>query len=314
MEKRTSPFPYCDSDSAGTEWSSCSIPPTPLDLFTPIVGPELEHPNFATVARRLNRPSELAVVRDWADGFPDRDGKFVQEFQRTFNSSFWEVYLHGVFKSYGFTMDWTHARPDFWLGAPQGQFIVEAVTANEAAGTDPEWERSAEPFQELAAKNFWPLNRRAIIRLSNALLGKVRKYNESYRLLPHVPRKPFVIAVAPFEQPFFNHQYDRPIQALLYDHYVDETAYFKDRNRYPDGPPSVSLGSVSKDNGAEIEMGLFNDDRLRQVSAVIFSCVATWGKVVAMSTGERAGIVSASWGVGELGVPQKRNRPVGVPS
>lgn len=26
-------------------------------------------------------------------GFEDRDGKFVKEFQTTFNSSFWELYL-----------------------------------------------------------------------------------------------------------------------------------------------------------------------------------------------------------------------------
>jgi len=285
-----------------------------MDLFTPIVAPEHEHPNFVTVTRTINRPSELAVVSDWADGFPDRDGKFVEEFQRTFNSSFWEVYLHGLFKSYGFDMNWSQARPDFWLKTPQGEAIVEAVTANEAAGMRPEWNRPDIFAGDLAARNFWPLNRLAIIRLSNALLSKARKYESSYRKQSHVPRKPFVIAVAPFEQPFFQHQYDRAIQALLYDHYVDETAYFKNRDRYPDGPPSVKLGTVEKDNGTEIEMGLFNDDRWREVSAVIFSCTATWGKAVAMLSGPRMGMIDSSWGVGELGAPEHRRHQVGVPS
>lgn len=282
-----------------------------MDLFTQIVPSEHLHPNFKAV-QIMQREGERAVVQDWADGFPDRDGKFVEQFQRTFNSCFWEVYLHGLFKGYGFQMDWTHASPDFWLETRHGEILVEAVTANEADGAEPEWGRK--PLDLLEKGDFWPLNRVAIIRLSNALLSKVRKYERTYRALPHVPRKPFVIAVAPFEQPLFNHQYDRPIQALLYDYYVDEAAYKKDPSCYPNGPAGVKLGQVEKDNGALIELGLFLDDRWREVSAVLFSCTATWGKAVAMSKVARDGNVLSAWGVGEFGKPEKRSMPIGVPS
>ena len=63
-----------------------------MDLFTPVVPPERQHPNFrALVAKGLE--CERDVLRTWADGFMDRDGKFVTEFQTTFNWSFWELYL-----------------------------------------------------------------------------------------------------------------------------------------------------------------------------------------------------------------------------
>lgn len=168
--------------------------------------------------------------------------------------------------------------------------------------------------EAVAKKDFWPLNREAIIRLSNALSSKVRKYNKSYKNLSHVPGKPFVIAVAPFEQPDFQHQYDRAMRALLYNDYVDETAYFKDKALFPDGPPSVRLDEITKDNGSAFELGIFESDDWAEVSAVIFSCVATWGKAVAMSTGLRDGFIMANWGTDESGKSEPRRSRVGIPS
>ena len=256
-----------------------------MDLFTPVVPVERQHENFRRVLVP-GRISERAVVSEWAEGFPDRDNKFINEFQTTFNSSFWEVYLYGVFKSYSFSMNWSQASPDFWIATPYGEIIIEAVTANAAEGKEPEWDKKHLMSEAVAKKDFWPLNREAIIRLSNALSSKVRKYNKSYKNLSHVPGKPFVIAVAPFEQPDFQHQYDRAMRALLYNDYVDETAYFKDKALFPDGPPSVRLDEITKDNGSAFELGIFESDDWAEVSAVIFSCVATWGKAVAMSTGD----------------------------
>lgn len=284
-----------------------------MDLFTPVAPAERQHENFKRVLVP-GRISERAVVTDWAEGFPDRDHKFIYEFQTTFNSSFWEVYLHGVFKSYPFSMNWSQASPDFWLSTPYGEVIVEAVTANAAEGKVPEWDKTSLMSDEVRKKNFWPINREAIIRLSNALSGKVRKYNKNYKNLSHVQGKPFIIAVAPFEQPDFQHQYDRPMRALLYNDYVDETAYFKDPGRFPDGPPSVRLDEITKDNGSTFDLGIFENADWAEVSAVIFSCVATWGKTVAMSKCPREGFIMASWGTDESGRSVARRSRVGIPS
>lgn len=282
-----------------------------MKLFDPILPEASQHRNFKTTLS-LRNAAERDIVSQWVDGMPNRDNKFVEEFQRSFNSSFWEIYLHGLFKEYGFEMDWAHQSPDFWLKTNHGEVLIEAVTANAAMGAVPEWERPGVLDEMIAAKNFWPLNREAIIRLSNAMLSKLRRYNDYYRTLPHVGRKPFVIAIAPFEQPYFNHQYDRAIRALLYDEYVDETAFYKNRAKYPIGPPTVQLGSVEKDNGTTIDLGLFLNDGWPEVSAVIFSCAATWGKASAMSPVERIGWIASSWGDGPDGQPVRRRDRLGA--
>jgi hypothetical protein len=75
----------------------------------------------------------------------------------------------------------------------------------------------------------------------------------------------------------------------------------------------VSLGYVTKENGAEIELGLFTDDRMRHVSAVIFSCTATWGKINALApeTPGRHVLIQSTWGSEPNGRPVPR---VGKPS
>lgn len=284
-----------------------------MDLFTPIVPPEKQHPNFAQ-ACIASRIGERDVVQGWAAGFPDRDNKFIHEFQTTFNSSFWEIYLHGLFKEYEFKMDWSHPSPDFHLNASGRDFILEAVTANAAAGATPEWEKIKMLTDQVRNNDFWPLNREAIIRLSSALLSKLCMYRSSYQKLPHVSGKPYVIAVAPFEQPGFQYQYDRPMRALLCDDYVDETAYFRNPMAYTEGPPSVNIGSVEKENGTTIDMGIFLNDGWSEVSAILFSCVATWGKTVAMSARPKPGFVMTTWGTDASGRSQARQAGIGVPS
>jgi hypothetical protein len=284
-----------------------------VDLFIPVIAPERFHPNFQN-ALLPGREGEREVVSAWLEGFKDRDGKLVTEFQTTFNSTFWEIYLHAVFREYGFQIDWSHSSPDFVLDTPKGDIVVEAVTANAAQGAVPEWDKPGVITDNVRYQDFWPLNREAIIRLSNALLSKLKKHRASYASMGHVKGKPFVVAVAPFEQPDFQHQYDRPMRALLYDEYVDETAYFKNPDAFPNGPPSVKLASIEKGNGATIDLGIFNNDSWREVSAVVFSCVATWGKTVAMSNRPAFGFVITSWGTDETGKSERRVARIGPPS
>lgn len=272
-----------------------------MDLFTPVVEEVRLHPNFQKILSP-NCATERAELERWADGFPDRDGKFVHEFQTTFNSCFWEIYLFAVIKDYGYSLDWSSASPDFCVNTAGLQFTIEAVTANSAIGKPAEWERTSEM---MASKiDLSELNREAIIRLSNAFMGKVQRYSKHYAKLSHVARHPFVLAIAPFEQPLFNHQYNRPITALLYDYYVDEEEFLKSPKDYPAGPPGRNLGFIEKDNGAEIQLGFFNDDQFSEVSAVMFSCTATWGKVCAMAdSGEVKRVINSSWSSPPNGAP-----------
>jgi hypothetical protein len=97
-----------------------------MDLFTPAVDEVKLHKNFArTIGRTGGGVRE--VLKSWADGFTDRDGKFVREFQTTYNSSFWELYLYAVLKNLGIKVDFTFASPDFVAAAHP--FAIEATIA-----------------------------------------------------------------------------------------------------------------------------------------------------------------------------------------
>lgn len=280
-----------------------------MDFFTPIVEEPKQNKNFKTVLAGF-RAAERALFTAWAEGFEDRDGKIVKEFQTTFNSTFWEVYLHACFREYGFHQDWASATPDFALSANGYEFIVEATTGNAAQGKPSEWDKTYSAEELQSVRRFRDLNKEAIIRLSNAIVGKARRYEKYYKTLSHVQGKPFVIAVAPFEQPHFNLQYDRPIRALLYDYYVDEDAFLDNPALYPSGPPAISLGCVEKDNGSEVPLGLFNNSEMAEVSAIVFSCTATWGKLSAMSTNtETVTQVFSVWATPPDGIPEKRMGP-----
>lgn len=258
-----------------------------MDLFTPIIDKDKQHPNFRSILER-NPQTEIQNLLSWTEGFPDRDNKFIKEFQTTFNSSFWELYLYKVFKEYDFTFNWEHSTPDFHLSGNNIEFIVEATTANKGDDERPnEWDKEESTLTDIFnpeayehyLNNTNEANRYSIIRLSNGILSKYRKYIQSYSKLSHVKNKPFVIAIAPFEQPFFYFQCSRTMMALLYDYYVDEEICRKNPEKYKI-PPTQFLGYIEKDSGADIPLGIFNDDSMKEVSAIIFSATATWSKLM----------------------------------
>lgn len=275
-----------------------------MNLFDPIVPPKSFHPNFKSLLHRSFEEGR-AVLSFWGEDFADRDGKFVKEFQTTFNSSYWELYLNAVFKELRFSIDWSHSAPDFYIVEETCEFVVEATTANAAEGKPKEWEKdvSAESVENLKF-NIPEINREATIRLSNSIVAKHRKYLQSYKKLSHVSGKPFVIAVGPFEQPWFFLQHDRPIKSLLYDYYVDEEAYKQDPEKFPNGPPGISLGTIVKDNGSEIELGFFNSNVMEEVSAIIFSATATIGKVDALANSGEKYLLFNYMRYDESGVPK----------
>lgn len=247
-----------------------------MDLFTPIVEEARQHPNFRNLLRLANGFT-LDVLNDWARGFVDRDGKFVEEFQTTFNSSFWELYLFAVLKRYGMPVDFSKIRPDFCL--PGVGFNIEAAVASNAKGAEPEYERLGKmPPSDLNAFNF-----STIVRLSNSLAAKKRKYLDAYAALEHVKDRPFVVAITNFDQPFSFMASQRPIEAVLFSYYVDEERYIATQGR--EGRlRGEELSRVFKDNGSPIDLGLFTSPAYREISAVIFSGVANIGKVRALSS------------------------------
>jgi hypothetical protein len=157
-----------------------------MDLFTPIVTADRLHPNFA---RTLD--DSAAGVRDvlagWAEGFHDRDGKFVREFQTTYNSSFWELYLFAVLKELGINVDFSFDAPDFVC--PDQAIAIEAVIASHAQDDVPEWKKTIEGIVD---KDTGAAYAQSIIRLANALTNKSEAFLKRYVTLPQMQGSSYV--------------------------------------------------------------------------------------------------------------------------
>lgn len=247
-----------------------------MDLFTPIVDQSKLHPSFVKISCARNRYA-LDVLHDWGRGFQDRDGKFVKEFQTSFEPSFWELYLYAVLKHFQLSVDFQHSRPDFVVTNPEA-FTIEATVALNDARTAPAHSPSTSDIPE----DLNLFNEEAIIRLSNSFSAKLAKFRDSYSALPHVAGKPFVLAIAPFDRPFAHLEAQRTVEALLFGYYVDEEAYVREGD-FSDQPRGHQITRVLKHNGAPISVGLFNSGLAKEISAVIFNSTATWGKVLALS-------------------------------
>jgi hypothetical protein len=244
-----------------------------MHLFTPIVAEQAQHRNFRNIYK-VGNGFRCDVLMEWAKGFDDRDGKFVKEFQTTFNACFWELYLFAVLKQLHLKVDFSHAAPDFFV-ENHGGFNIGATVALNAQDTLPEFHTWAEP----PPSDFNEFNRQAIVRLSNSVSTKQRKFHESYSKLPHVIDRPFVLAISAFDRPYAQLSCQRAIEALLFGYYVDEEKYLREGGTLK----GYQIESVLKDNGAEVRVNLFRDPSFSWLSAVLFSSCATWSKVAALS-------------------------------
>jgi hypothetical protein len=244
-----------------------------MDLFTPVIRADLQHPNFRSICAQQNGYN-WDVLNDWARGFQDRDGKFVQEFQRTFDTSFWELYIFAVIKHYGLSVDFGKTAPDFFV-VDNGGFNIEATVALHANDATPEYMKFEQPLPQ----DLNDFNRQAILRIRNSIDGKSKKFLSSYSKLDHVKDRPFVLAITAFDSPHAILANQRAIEAALFGYYVDEEKYIREGGELK----GYEVESIEKDNGSSVNLGVFKDDTFKWLSAVMFSSCATWGKVRALS-------------------------------
>jgi hypothetical protein len=246
-----------------------------MDLFMPIVTEAEQHPNFRAITKPHNQ-FNCDVVNEWANGFQDRDGKFVKEFQTTFDSSFWELYVFAVLKEFGMQVDFSVASPDFHV-VTGSSMNVEATVALHAQGAPPEY--SARKAEDVP-KDLNELNRQTMLRIRNSIDTKHKKYSKLYASLDRVKNRPFVLAVTAFDSPFARLICQRAIEAVLYGYYVDEERFLREGGALK----GQRLESVRKDNLSEVPLAVFGQEEFGWLSAVIFSSCASWGKVRALST------------------------------
>ncbi|MCY8042151.1 hypothetical protein MOB71_08255 [Bacillus spizizenii] len=256
-----------------------------IDLFKLEVPENKLHPNFEEIDKE-RLPYLREVINNWAMGFSDRDGKFVKEFQSTFNSSFWELYLFAVLKKLKHKIDFSKNRPDFVI--KDSEFVIEATTANHAKNMQAEWERtySSEEVKEWSVEK--TVNN-ATIRLANSFVSKSEWYIRNFEKLEYIKDKSFVLAIAPFDSPYFFMQNHQAIRRVLYgfDRYIAVDINEKEREVID----AVFLDEIDKGN-SKIPLGYFTNEKYSHISAVIFSSLATVGKARMVSDDPRLTLAS----------------------
>lgn len=245
-----------------------------MKLFDDVAPQSRLHPTYALIKEDRYAP-ERAVLEGWADGFVDRDGKFCYEFQTTFESCLWELYLHAMLKALGANINFSHNAPDFVAKTTEA-FCIEATIAAPPTGGKPAYGYNYSDIPD----EFNTFNSQSTVRLCNSFTSKVKKLRESYSSKPHVAGHPFVIAIASFDRPLAHFAASRPIISALYGLYHDEDMTIATGAR---DVISYNVDAVIKSAEVTLPVGYFTTGEYSDVSAVIYSSVATWGKIRALA-------------------------------
>ena len=237
-----------------------------INLFKIDIKKEKLHSHFKYLLKDENCKLR-DILSEWSIGFKDRDNKFVKQFQETFNSSFWELYIYKCLKELNYIVDFDKSSPDFVTYTSYSTLCIEAVTANEAKNDNPEW--TQESFDSRKNKTHEESMNYAAFRLFDAISKKNEHYKKVYSKLEHVEKKPYIIAVAPFEQSMFSTQNNVAINRVLYAKEVDIRKM-----------DYVDFVFCEKNDGTKLELGIFRSDKYSDISAIIFSTTATISKVI----------------------------------
>lgn len=249
-----------------------------MNLFKQIdINEEKLHPKFLILKNQMIF-GEQEIINSWIKGFIDRDNKIVKEFQTTFHSSFWEFYLNALFQEAGFSIDYSKNRPDFIITSPT-PFYVEAVVSNIKKQGITEDQRSYDDILQnitpfYLRDNFENQLYEAITRYSLSINEKKNKYEEKYSKLEYFDENlPFVIALSGYEQISYGNNFVFPLMALLYGRVYDHKT-----NTYHNKDSIIKPNTNSK-----ISIGLFLKEEYSDISAIIFSCTVTLGKLTSLA-------------------------------
>ena len=256
-----------------------------MDWFKPLVENCSLHEKFRYIMKEPGYIAEKKIIEDWIKDFNLKDGEYktVKEFQTTFHSVFWELYITQIIKNCDGTIDPGCASPDFLMRKGDEKVWIEAVVANSGQGRPEESSRTREDC--FGDNDINKIMDESIVRFANSFLSKFHKYKTKYK--DKIGDTPFVIAISDFSQPQYGQGFYYPPLAALYNSYFDPEdkkdllIYSQDDHedneyKYIEEIPKYNI------DGAPIPLGFFNDPTYEDVSGVLYSCTLTLGKLTSL--------------------------------
>ena len=140
-----------------------------MELFQPVIPDDKQHPMFKELMKDENE-AERKVLLEWVMGFKDRDNKFIKEFQATFQSSMWELYIYAVLKEVGVNVNMDNQSPDFLCSKNVSEFCIEATIAAPEQGEDQPYGNEIPDIMLNGQDEF---NRDAIVRICNSVSSNI---------------------------------------------------------------------------------------------------------------------------------------------
>ena len=273
-----------------------------MDLFTPRFNDERLHPYFKSLITNEEFKPVQETLTMWSTGLLDRkkeSNKFINEFQLSFNSSFWELYLNKAFLDMGFNIDYSKESPDFNLTHNSGRIInVEAVSSNNKLNENKEYYTKS-AYKEIDSKSkenfdFATLKLLGKLKDKKDLFIGINNKKYPYSKLEHVDGNPFVVAIAPFDSHHAFTQNNTLINRVLFGiepPTIDENGQ----------PVFKEISHIAGKDGKNIELGIFTNDSYKEISAVIFSTTGTFGKAVVQSKVKNTTVRSTRYRESDLG-------------
>lgn len=250
-----------------------------LPIFDKIEGlvEEKKHAKFKFLRDEIQLLSEKDLLSSYTEGMVDKDNKMVRQFQETFHSTYWEIIIYQLCLEAGFSLDQSHNFPDFIIKAPC-EFYIEAVVSNIKQAGVPENERTLKDQLSMLIpphlqENFNAFIDESIIRSLTAISSKIKKYGDYKKASWFNEQSPFVIALSSCDQINYGREYIYSMMAVLYGRYF-----------IPGENACINKQYVKKmETGAELPLGIFLNSDCSEVSAIMYTCTNTIGKLTALA-------------------------------
>lgn len=252
-----------------------------IDLFTPIVPIDKQHPYFTKLANEESFTPAKSVINVLMNHYIDIDGNFVEQFQSEgFDARLWELYLDTYLHEEDLFLNRDHNAPDFFVEKYGHKVAIEAVIVgrkkeNPLTLLNP-LPKILHPSLILEkSENEMP------IKFGSPLFSKLKK---RYWEKDHVKENPLVFAIADFHDDQSMQWSSNALMRYLYGYSIETKI---DKGQFIHSAIKIHKHQLGNKT---IPSDFFAQPDTENVSAVLFSASGTISKFNRI--GKQAGIGS----------------------
>lgn len=241
-----------------------------LDLFTPVVTFDKQHPYFSKLSGEEAFVPAKTIINEMMLHFMDIDGNFIEQFQSTgFDARLWELYLNAYLIEEELFFDRDHHAPDFLVKKYGKAVAIEAVIVGRKKESPVSLFKVA--LDGLSTSEIKDKHEDEMpIRFGSSLYSKL---NKKYWELEHVKGLPLIFAIADFHDDQSMLWSSTALVNYLYG--VKHDFHYDENDQLVISPLKIDTHKVGE---KEILSGFFFIENSENISAILFSSSGTISK------------------------------------